>query len=164
MEGLGINWNLLVAEIVNFFILLLLLKKFLYKPLLKMLEERRVKIEEGVKKAEEVETTLQKIRALGEEIKEKGEKKAKDIIANAEKRSQEKARTILAGADEEKTRIIAAAKVAAEQERAASREQQGKEAIDLAFVLAEKVLKEEMNKEKDKKIIEKLIKEMGQRA
>lgn len=160
MEGLGINWNLLVAEIVNFFILLLLLKKFLYKPLLSMLEERRIKIEEGIKKSEEAEISLQKIRALGEEIKEKGEQKAKDVMAIAEKRSQEKAKTILAGADEEKTRIIAAAKVAAEQEKAAAREQQGKEAINLAFILAEKVLKEEMNKEKDKKFIEKLAKEL----
>jgi F-type H+-transporting ATPase subunit b len=160
MEGLGINWNLLVAEIVNFFILLLLLKKFLYKPLLGMLEERRIKIEEGIKKSEEAETSLQKIRALGEEIKEKGEQKARDVMAIAEKRSQEKAKTILAGADEEKARIIAAAKVAAEQEKAAAREQQGKEAVNLAFILAEKILKEEMNKEKDKKIIEKLAKEL----
>jgi F-type H+-transporting ATPase subunit b len=160
MEGLGINWNLLVAEIVNFFILLLLLKKFLYKPLLGMLEERRIKIEEGIKKSEEAEISLQKIRALGEEIKEKGEQKARDVMVIAEKRSQEKAKTILAGADEEKTRIIAAAKTAAEQEKEAAREQQGKEAVNLAFILAEKILKEEMNKEKDKKIIEKLAKEL----
>ncbi|HOX30213.1 MAG TPA: F0F1 ATP synthase subunit B [Candidatus Paceibacterota bacterium] len=161
MEGLGINWNLLVAEIVNFFILLLVLKKFLYKPVLGMLEERRAKIEEGIKKSEEAETSLQKIRALGEEIKEKGEQKARDVMVIAEKRSQEKAKTILAGADEEKTRIIAAAKAAAEQEKIAAKEQQGREAINLAFILAEKVLKEEMNREKDKKIIEKLAKDLG---
>jgi F-type H+-transporting ATPase subunit b len=161
MEGLGINWYLLIAEIVNFFILLLLLKKFLYKPVLGMLEERRVKIEEGIKKSEEAETSLQKIRVLGDEIREKGEQKAKDIMVKAEKRSQEKAKMILSGAEEEKARIMVAAKVAAEQEKAAAREQQGKEAIDLAFILAEKVLKEELNKEKDKKIIEKLAKELG---
>jgi F-type H+-transporting ATPase subunit b len=98
---------------------------------------------------------------LGDEIREKGEQKAKDIMVKAEKRSQEKAKMILSGAEEEKARIMVAAKVAAEQEKAAAREQQGKEAIDLAFILAEKVLKEELNKEKDKKIIEKLAKELG---
>jgi F-type H+-transporting ATPase subunit b len=161
MDGLGINWQLLIAEIINFGVLLLILKRFLYKPLLNLFETRRLKIEEGVKKSEEAEKSLQKIRALGEEIKEKGEEKAKEIVAGAEQKGQEKAKFILAAAEEEKVKIIEKAKKTAEIEREAAREQQAKESINLAFALAEKVLKEEINKEKDKKIIEKLAKELN---
>ena len=59
------------------------------------------------------------------------------------------------------TNKLAAAKAAAEQEKKRALAQQEKEAIDLAFSLTEKVLGEKMNKEQDKKIIERLAKDLG---
>lgn len=156
MDGLGIDWKLLIAEIVNFAILLFLLKKFLYKPFTNILEQRRAKIEEGIKKSEDAEKSLQKIRSLADDIKYKSEQKAKEIIVNAEKKAQDKTKNILTAADAEKGKIIESARKAMEQEKAAAKELQEKEAVDMAFVLAERVLKEKVNKELDKKLIEKL--------
>jgi len=85
MNGLGIDWQLLIAEIINFVILLLILKRFLYKPFLRLLEQRRVKIEEGIKKAEEAEKSLQKIRALSEEVRKSDERRSRAIIQNDRK-------------------------------------------------------------------------------
>ena len=42
---LGIEWKLLLAQGLNFILLLIILRKFLYKPILKMLDERRAKAE-----------------------------------------------------------------------------------------------------------------------
>ena len=52
MDALGINGPFLIAQIVNFVLLLLLLRAFLYKPVLKMLESRKQRIAEGLQAAE----------------------------------------------------------------------------------------------------------------
>ncbi|MDO8573151.1 MAG: F0F1 ATP synthase subunit B [Candidatus Daviesbacteria bacterium] len=110
LNQFGINPVLLLAQVVNFLVLLFILKKFLYKPILKVLGERKQKIEDSLKNAEEIEKRLaetnekidtlmvktskeiremmdeaNKERALHlEETKEKGLQMARDIIKKAE--------------------------------------------------------------------------------
>src|SRR3989344_6794797 len=67
LKQFGIDPLLLAAQVVNFLILLFILKKFLYKPVLKVLDERKVRIETSLKNAEEIEKRL----ILTEEEKEK---------------------------------------------------------------------------------------------
>jgi len=160
MEGLGIDIKILVGQIVTFIVLLAILKKFAYKPFLSILEQRSKKIEEGVKKSEEAVTSLQKIRVLGEEIKEKGEKRAKEMILAAEIKAQDKAKVIAAQAEEEKRKVIENAKVAMAKEQEMARERQQKEALDIALLVSEKFLKEKITKEQDKKLLEKLAAEL----
>lgn len=76
LDNFGVQPVLLLAQIVNFVILLFLLKKFAYKPIMKVLDERKYKIETGLKQAEEVEKKLAET-----------EKKQKEIIGNAERES-----------------------------------------------------------------------------
>jgi len=64
----GINPLLLLAQVVNFAVLLFILKRFLYKPILKVLEERKKRIEESLKNAEEIEKRLVETAELEEEI------------------------------------------------------------------------------------------------
>ncbi|MBI2330390.1 F0F1 ATP synthase subunit B [Candidatus Daviesbacteria bacterium] len=58
LKQFGINPILLLAQVVNFALLLFILKRFLYKPILKVLEERKKKIEDSLKNAEEIEKKL----------------------------------------------------------------------------------------------------------
>src|SRR3989344_8353758 len=58
LKQFGINPVLLAAQVVNFLILLFILKKFLYKPILKVLDERKRKIEESLNNATEIERKL----------------------------------------------------------------------------------------------------------
>jgi len=57
----GLDWKLLIIQAVNFGVLLLVLWYFLYKPVLKMLDERRGKIQKGVEDAENAEIRLTEI-------------------------------------------------------------------------------------------------------
>lgn len=159
MEGLGIDPKILIGDIVTFIVLVVILKKFAYKPFLAVLEQRAKKIEEGVKKSEEAEVSLQKIRILSEEVEEAGERKFKEVMAVAEKKAREKTKTIIAAAEVEKNRVIEAARAAMEKEQAQARAQRQKEAVDLAFSVSEKFLSEKITKEQDKKMIEKLVAE-----
>ncbi len=162
MEGLGIDWKILIGQIINFVILLWLLKKFAYKPFLSILEKRKTQIEEGIKKSEEAEKSLEKIRNLSQEIKEKGEKEARDLIIAAELKAKTRAEEIMVKAQTEKEKVIEATKIMIERETKEGAKKREKEAVETAFLLAEKFLDEKLDEERDKKIIEEAIANLKQ--
>lgn len=96
ITNFGINPYLLVAQIVNFLIIFYILKRFAYKPVLKLLEKRRQTIEEGQRNAEQAQLALQK--ALDEEkrILKNAQSEAKKILEDANARAE----TLIAGASE----------------------------------------------------------------
>ena len=81
---LGIDWRLLISQAVNFFTLLILLSVFLYKPLLKLLQERRQKIEEGVAKAKMADVRLLEANEAGKEKIKEAEAQAVGILRKTE--------------------------------------------------------------------------------
>lgn len=83
LNQFGINPILLAAQVVNFLILLWLLNKFLYKPIIRVLEERKQKVAEANKNAEEIEKKLLQITALKEEEILKAVKEGEKIIKEA---------------------------------------------------------------------------------
>src|SRR3989344_7190785 len=94
LKDFGVNPILLLAQIVNFTILLLLLKKFFYKPILKVLEERKHKIETAVLQAEEIQKKLEETQVQQEKLIGEAEAQASRIIEEtreAAKNLQEKA-------------------------------------------------------------------------
>jgi F-type H+-transporting ATPase subunit b len=157
MEGLGINWKILLGDIINFAILFFLLKKFVFKSFSETLKKRKEKIEAGLKKSEEAEAALVKIRLQDKEIREAGEKNARELIKEAEINADKKRQAILALAEEEKQKIILKAKETAEKEISDKREQQKRETIEMSFLLSEKLLKEKFDRGKDKKLMEEII-------
>lgn len=95
MEKLGINAFQLLAQGVNFAILMLVLKKFLYAPVLKLLEKRRQQIEEQVGKDEAV---IKKLAALEEKEKDlmmKAKLKSDDLIKEARREARKTSQAIL---------------------------------------------------------------------
>ena len=148
----------MLGQIVNFIILLFLLKRFVYKPLLNVLDKRKTKIEEGVRKSEEAGRLMEKTMDLSKNIREKGHQEARSLIIQAELKAKERSQVLLAEAEKEKNKIIDSAKEAAKEETRKTAEDRKKEAVEIAFVLAGKFLKEKIDESKDKKIIEELIK------
>jgi len=61
---LGINWKLFLSQAVNFFILLVILRFFVYKPLLSVIKERNKKIKDGLDKAKEADERLQEVDVI----------------------------------------------------------------------------------------------------
>jgi len=85
---LGINWKLFLSQAVNFFILLLVLTFFVYKPLMKVIKQRNAKIKEGLDKAEEADVRLREIDVIGKEKIKVAEQQSIDIIKNTEKKAK----------------------------------------------------------------------------
>lgn len=125
VSQLGINWELLLSQAVNFALLLIVLRFFVYKPVLKLLRDRREKIEGGLMKAEEAERRLHEVDAIGKEKIKEAEHEAINIL----KRTESEAKTL-----EEK--LLAAAKVREEESvknaavRLRSQEEESRRALD----------------------------------
>lgn len=100
LHTFGIDWVLLVAQFINFGIILFILKKFLYKPVMSMLQARREEIQKGIHDAE-------KARVLLEEANEKEKKLLKNAQAEARKmldETKKQAETLLRETKEETRR------------------------------------------------------------
>ena len=83
LNQIGIDGKLLLAQAVNFLILLFLLHRFAYKPMLAFLEKRSDRIEKGLRDAEEAEKRLVQAAENEEKVLAKAREEAKKIIADA---------------------------------------------------------------------------------
>ena len=81
---LGIDWHLLLSQAVNFLLLLVVLRIFVYKPLLDLLHKRRDKIEEGLVKAEEAGRRLLEVEEIGKGKIKDAEVQAMGILKKTE--------------------------------------------------------------------------------
>jgi F-type H+-transporting ATPase subunit b len=159
MEGIGINLPLLVAFLVNFIILFTLLGVFLYKPVLKMLDERQTKIKESMEQAEKIR---QETAHSEEEIKahlEKARKEGQAVIAQATQIGERIKEEAKDGARQEAESLIAKARTEIKLERDKTVDDLRAEFADIAILAAEKVIKETVDKKKHRKLIDEVLKE-----
>lgn len=148
LQNLEIKWQLLLAQAVNFFILLFLLKKFLYKPLLKFLQDRREGIEKGLKKSELAEQQFREMRELHARELTKTRQEAQKIIDEAKKRAQEAQAQMLTAAKGQTEMLFAKAEKDIEQMKSTRLEEAEREIGRLAIEGMEHLLKEKMPEEK----------------
>ena len=85
LNQFGIKYILLLAQVVNFLVLLWILKRFLYKPILKVLEERKQRIAESLKNAEEIEKRLAETEKESEKKLSVASIEAKKILEETNK-------------------------------------------------------------------------------
>lgn len=157
---LGIEWKLLLAQIVNFVILLFLLKRFLYKPLINLMNNRRQKIVEGLEKAKKGEEEFQKIQELREKELVKIQKEAEVIIQKAKDVGDKKQQEILKEAEEKTKKIIEIGKgmIGIEKEKMLKEVRQ--DIADLVVTATGKILEEKMDKGREKEMINEVIKKL----
>ncbi|MDD4531271.1 MAG: F0F1 ATP synthase subunit B [Candidatus Pacebacteria bacterium] len=160
MEGVEIDWKILVGQIINFAILFFVLKTFIYKPFLNLLKSRREKIEEGINKSIEADNRLGKIDELKSAIEKKGEEEKKKILSKAEEEAKKRVEESTKKAEEERSALLAKARKEAEDLKEKEKEETKKQTIDNAFALAEKLLKEEIDEKKGKQITEEFLKKL----
>ncbi|MCC7519480.1 MAG: F0F1 ATP synthase subunit B [Verrucomicrobiae bacterium] len=83
LDSFGVTWPTFLASLANFVILLVILQRFAYRPLLQVLDERRRRIAESLKQAEEIKTELAKTQAAREEVLAEGRAAAQRMIDEA---------------------------------------------------------------------------------
>lgn len=89
LKNFGFEPTLFVAQIVNFLIILFVLKRFLYKPVLSTLKQRKDTIEDGLRKAEEAQKLLEKMKKEEKEILKMANIQARKLLTDARNEAME---------------------------------------------------------------------------
>lgn len=162
MEGfakLGINLPLLIAFVVNFVILFSLLGLFLYKPVTRMLDERAKRIKEGMERAEATKQEYERAKTEVQEQINKARQEAQAIIAEASQIGERLREEAIQQSRKEAQAILDKTRAELEEERDRMIADLRREFADLTILAAEKVIKETIDKEKHRRLIEETLKE-----
>jgi F-type H+-transporting ATPase subunit b len=134
---------------------------FAFKPVAKMLGDRRERIEQGIRNAEKARrdrdsAEAERLATLGEARRE-----ANDILARAQKLAQESRDADIAATREEleRLRVRAATDIEAEKQRAIA--DLRREVVDLALAAAGKVVGESMTDQRQRRLVEEFLAEAG---
>lgn len=142
LDAFGIDWKLLLAQAVNFGVLLAVLTYLLYKPLLKTLDERAEKVAKGVRDAEEAATAL---ATADEEAKGRvkaADTEAQSIVASARQSATAEKARIVQDAESRAKSIADDAEARAKETAAKALRESEQEVARLAVLAAEKVLRQ----------------------
>lgn len=155
LTNLGIDIKILLAQVFNFGILVGVLTFFLYKPVLKLLDERSQKIADSVKHAEEVEEMRNKAQEMLDEKIEEGKKEVDKMINNAKKDAESMRRDIIEKANEKAKEIVDKAHLVTAQEKENLLSEVKQEIVKLVILTSGKVLHDKDNV--DEKTVEKIL-------
>lgn len=139
-QAFGIDWKIVLAQLLNFGILMFILYKIGYKPLMKFVEERTNRIEEGVKNAERAQAALANAKAEQEQILAEARKEAVAIIESARQKATEQGDALIAKAKQEVGAVVVQGKKAIETERQKMLDEVKRDVVEMVMQSTEKVL------------------------
>lgn len=149
----GVEPILLLAQIVNFLILLYLLKRFLYKPILELLKKREEKIREGLKAGEKGEEFLLKAREEEKQILSKASEEAHSVLEETRARASQLEAELLSHAKEESERLVTQARAQIEVEKKVVERELEKNVVATAVRLLGTILPKVLSKEDHTRIL-----------
>jgi len=160
MDKLGIQPTLLIAQIVNFAIIVFVLTKLLYKPILEMLEKRKKEIAEGLRLTEKMREEEEKMEQKKQKLLVTARKEGQEIIEEARKQAKEEEKEIIAEAHKEAEAIIAKGKVDIDTMRTEMEKGVRDSAIDLAVAMTKRLLTNILSNDDKHKLIAKHVKDL----
>ncbi len=162
LASLGINIELFIAQLVNFSILLVVLWRFAYRPLLKIMDERTQKIEAGLKNAEEAKALRKRASSEHAQALADAREEVQGMLDKAREEAQVVHERSMTETHEEIEKQIEGARQRLEFERVAMMKSMKKDVVHLVVQVSEQVLGERMDKDIDEAYIQRVIKSIDQ--
>lgn len=150
----------LLFQFINFFILVAILAKFAYKPLLKVLEERRNKIASDLDEAAKARQDADKLKADYEAQIRDAQARAQAIVDKAVKQADKEAQAQLDAIRAQIAREKQIAQTEIANEREAAIREMRKEVVTLSMAVAEKLLKKNMDTDMNAKLVAECINQL----
>ena len=153
MEGLGLNLGYLFVQIFNFAIIFVVLRAWVYKPILGLLERRRTAIAEGLEDARIAAEARQNAEEEAQQVLAEAQANASKVMREANERAETQGREIVAvaEADAAKKREEALAEVDSERERILG-ELRGQVGA-LAIAAAQKLISASLDEQRQRALI-----------
>lgn len=156
-----VPWNF-IAQILNLFLQMFLIKKFLFKPIREVLEKRKAKADAEISDAVKAKEEALAMKAEYEQNMLEARDKANAILADATKTASAKSDEILKEASANAVAIKAKAEKDIEQEKRKAVNELKEEIGGMAMEIAGKVIEREINEEDHNKLINEFIEKVGE--
>lgn len=161
LGALGVNGGDFLIQIITFVIVLLILKKFAFKPILKIMDERRKLIDNGVKLGEQMKIKSAKLEdEISEKLRE-ARASADKIISDAQQDARELVQSAEENAKQKVDQISAEAQERIKRETAQARKQLEGELVGLISEATEAIIDEKVDIKKDAELIDKALRNRG---
>ena len=159
-DAFGVDGWKLLFQIINFLLLLYLLNRFLFKPVLKLMDERESRIRKGLEDAEAAARDRELALAEREAALDEARKEAQAMIARATKIADDSRAEILAEAKAQAEKVTSRAReeITAEKERAMA--ELRATVADLALEAAGKLVRSEMDGATQRRLVEEFLAEV----
>jgi len=147
---------------LSFLLLLLILKKYAWKPVLKMLKERETKIEESLQQAEKAHEEMKQLKFSNEELLREAKNERDNILRDARVIREKLIEEARSKATEEADRIVESAKESIKYEKLEALTDLKNQIALLSVDIAEKLIQQELSKDdKQNKLIEKFLSDIN---
>ena len=157
LDALGLNLKEIIFAMVNFHILVFVLGKFIYKPFLGMLENRKQMIQEKFDRADAVNKRADARMAKYNRQIAGAEEESREIIRDAKQKAEAQAQAIIDEAKAEAAEIIAKAERTIEMEQAKAIEGLHNEIAELALLAAEQIVGDKIEDAGQEAIVDRVI-------
>ncbi len=158
LQSIGFDWQLALAHLVNFLIVVWLLNYFVFGPMRERLSERRETIEKGVADAREAEKERSAIKEKRQDMLEEAKQQKQAILSEARDTAEKIEKRAKNQAQEEAEEIVQRGRKQIERERAEMREELKGKIGGLAVQAAERIVEREITDEDHDALVSEVIK------
>jgi len=153
--------GMIIWTFITFGLLLFILKKVGWKPLLDALEKREERIHSDIQRAEHAREESEKLMAEHKKMMTAAELEARKVIIEAKKLAEKMKEEIVESANEQARQMTTQAQAEIQREKATALAQLRSEVADLAISAAGKILKETLDEDRNRKIVDEFITELS---
>lgn len=157
---LGINWQMLVAQLINFGLLIGILSFLLYRPILRLLDDRRERIKKAMEDAKSIENQRREIDEFKSKQMREIDAQVGKFLEDAKKQADAAKKEILGNAEREATQLLAKAKQQMADDRARMLGEAQSALASVVVRMTEKILEREFSKDDQKRILGSVEKEL----
>ena len=161
LDVISVNiWQILIS-LINLVLLFLILKKFLFKPVKRIMSQRQSELDEKYVAAALAQAKAEESQERWESTLSTANEKADAILEEASEQAKRRGEKLLEEAKERADSILRNAQAEAELERQKATDEIKKEIVDLSEELAKKMLEREINTEDHRAMIDSFIDQIG---
>lgn len=161
--GSGVEWGTALFTLITFLILLALLKKYAWGPLKSIMDEREETINKDIDDAQAAKVNAKKLEEENRDILKKTQEEVQTILDDAKHQAKVQQEQIISDANVKANGLIQSAQAEIQQEKQRAIADINNRVSELSVLIASKVINKEISEQDQKELVEKYIKEAGEK-
>jgi len=157
LDSLGINFGAVIWHLLNFLLLIWILQRFLYRPVMKMLDDRSTRVRESLAQAETVREETAQLESQARTILDEARHQGQDILALANQNSERLVAEARQAAQQEAERLVERARSEMAREREQAFQELREQVADLAVQAASRVINRSLDDQAHRQLVREFL-------